>query len=147
MLESQSPRLRRAEGWFKLIAAILAVFGSAWVGVMTLWSAVGNVTTNKELEAHNAAVTAHAPLRAELARCRDSTEELSRRIEKDHQDTVVLGGRMTRLVAADRESNRALKAAAATYYQEEYLRLVRKGVGVEEAMLEALRLPWYDRPR
>jgi hypothetical protein len=147
MTESQSPKMRKAEGWFKLAGAVFAVLGSAWVGAMTLWSAVGNVTTDKELESHNAAPTAHMPLRAELIECRESANALGKRIEKDHQDTVVLGGRMIRWIAADREPNRSLKAAAATYYQEEYLRIVRRGIGVEEAMLESLRSPWYDKPR
>lgn len=149
MSDSQhpSPKVKKAEGWFKLAAAVFAVLGTVWVGIMSMWSAVGNITTDKDLDSHNAAPTAHMPLRAELIDCREAAAGLSQRIEKNHQDTVVLGGRMIRWIAADREPNRALKAAAATYYQEEYLRLVRKGTGVEEALLEALRSPWYDKPR
>jgi hypothetical protein len=147
MSDSLNPKMKKTEGWFKLLAAIFAVLGSAWVGVMSLWSIVGNVSTDKELGDHDSSVYAHKPLRTELVDCKIASENLSRRIDKEHQETVMLGGRMTRMVAADREPNRNLKAAAATYYQEEYLRLIRKGHGVEEAMLESLRSPWYDKPR
>lgn len=147
MSESQNPKLRRAEGWAKLIASVVAIIGSVWVGIMTLWSTVGDVTTDKELMEHNDGPKAHPPLRQELDKCLDTTDAMSKRIEKDYQETVVLGGRLTRLIAADRESNHSMKAAAATYYQEEYMRNIRKGLGVEEAMLEALRAPWYDRPK
>jgi hypothetical protein len=151
MLESIKPkgttRLSRIEGWIKLGIAFCALVGTIWGGTIAIIGAVGSVATDKELAMHDQAKEAHIPLQEELDKCLASSLAMGARIEEGHDDTIALTRRMVRLIAADRESKHPLKAAAATFYEEEFRRLTRKGLRVEEAMLEALRTPWYDRPR
>jgi len=146
MSESQFPKnskLGRLKGWLGLMGTLFAIITGAYTGVMTLW---GNVTTDQELLAHNESPIAHSVVRNQLEDMKERVELLGKRVDEEHSATVELGARLVRIDAADRERTHTLKAAAATYYETEFRRLIRKGVPVFDAVLEAMRSPWYDRP-
>jgi hypothetical protein len=146
MSDSQFPKnskLGRLKGWLGLMGTLFAIITGAYTGVMTLW---GNVTTDTELLAHNDNPISHSALRNQIDDLRERVELCGKRVDEEHSATVELGARLVRIDSADRERKHELKAAAATYYETEYRRLIRRGTPVFDAVLEAMRSPWYDRP-
>lgn len=144
--ESQFPKnskLGKLKGWAQLLGTLIAVGGGVYTAATGLW---GNVTTDSELIAHDQNPVAHSSLRDRLDECKERGNILSKRVEEEHLATVELGARLVRIDAADREPKHILKAAAASYYEGEYRRLVSRGVPVFEAVLDSMRGPWYNRP-
>lgn len=131
----------------QLFTMAWGVLGILWLCFSNVNGALGSVVTDSKLESHNINEKAHPFIHQNVKECEAKVELLSKHIEQSHDVEVALGARLTRILAADQETNRNFKSAAATYYEQEYRSLIRKGFSVEEAMLEALRQPFYTRPR
>lgn len=140
------PKPQRWEAIKGFLQALSAA-GAVAVAVVTfVWSSIGRLATDEEVGTHNLDHLAHAPLRERIESLETRYGALSDRVYKADSATIALGARIVSLVAADRESRRELRADAATFYREEYMRLIHRGTAVEDAVVEALRAPWLARP-
>lgn len=136
--------MEKLKGWLQLAAVAGGLAASVYAGASAIW---GDVAKTEDLVTHDLAGSAHPPLREAVERCEAKALAAQNRIEELRSDQVAIGGRIIRMVSADIERNAALRAARASYYEDQYRGLVQRGLPVEEAMLEALRTPWYSRPR
>lgn len=130
--------------WVQLFLAVSAAVGIIY-GFLS--SIKNNIITEKDLQLHNTDDNSHPIIVKNLEVCEGKVESLSKRIEEAHEVEIALGAKLVRILAADMESNRNLKAAAANYYEQEFRHKIRKGLSIEEALLESLREPYYGRPR
>lgn len=132
------------------VAHVVYVVGGAVLSA-ALWSYAHyqSLATDNEVvevvEAHNKASNAHPSTYDTLQLLLKEQRELKAIVQQGRADDVMLGERLVSLIAADREPDRNRKAQAATWYREEYRRLVRKGETIEDALLQALRTPWRTR--
>lgn len=126
----------------------------AYVGVTAiitagLWSygQYQNLSTDAEVTSaivsHNIASKAHPSLHEKIDILLKEQKSIKETLEKSREDEIALGERIISLLAAEREPDRNKKAAAASFYREEYRRLIRKGLSIEDAMLESLRESWH----
>lgn len=133
-----------------LAHALAVIVGAASAFGGTMWLFYEKLATDAELasyiEAHNKAPEAHM-LRDKLSMLEAKQAKLQEDVDIGHAADVALGSKLVSLIAADREPSNSLRAAAATFYREEYARLIRRGTPVEDAILEALRTPWHERRR
>ena len=146
------PKLEKILEKTKNLAHALAVIigaGSAFGG--TVWVFYNQLSTDTEVTSavqdHDKALTSHPLLRDRIKTLESRQAKLQEDVEMGHAADVALGSKLVSLIAAEREPSPGLRAAAATFYREEYARLIRKGSPLEDALLEALRTPWHDRPR
>jgi len=141
MVEGHSHTLKH---WAQLILALVGIAGIVWGFISSL---AGNIVTETKLQEHNTNDKSHPTIVNNTKECEGKVEALSKRVEESYETEIALGSRLVRLLASDMESNRNLKAASANYYEQEFRRNIRKGQTVEEAILEALRSPFYNKPR
>lgn len=139
--EGHSDRLKH---WLQLFLALSGVIGIVWGSISAV---AGNIVTESKLQEHNVNDKSHPIIVKNLEECEGRVEILSKRVEESHEVEVALGSRLVRIIAADQEVNRNLKAASANYYEQEFRHNIRKGLTVEEALLESLRSPFYNKPR
>lgn len=134
-----------------LVHAAAIIIGAASAFSGTIWVFYTQLATDKEvanvMDVHDKSLFSHPLLRERLESLEMKQARLQEDVEMGHAADVALGSKLVSLIAADREPDRHLQALAATFYREEYGRLVRKGMPLEDALLEALRTPWHDRPR
>lgn len=95
------------------------------------------------VSAHDHSAESHPSMRGTLEIILKEQRELKTLVLQGRENDLALGERLVSLIAADREPDRARKAAAAAFYREEYRLLTRRGAAVEDALLEALRTPWH----
>jgi hypothetical protein len=143
MASSVPPHERRIEYWTKVMVLIGTIVGSGYAA----WLKLGDVTTSVELQAHDMNEAAHASLRGILRAQAEQDQDLRMRIDEQTRISQELGERLVSLIAADRETSTRYKAAAASFYRNEYRLLIRRNYKVDDAIAEALRVPWSDRPR
>lgn len=124
-----------------------AVISVLWGAFTYISTKTGAIITIVELDQHDSNEKAHPSITRNVVTCEDKVEALSKRVEESHDVEVALGARFVRLAASDQEPSKLLKAAAANYYEQEYRLLIKKGTSVEDAIIEALRSPFYLRPR
>ena len=141
MSEGSSDKLKNA---LQLFLAICTAIGVVWGFLSTLSN---NIVTENKLQEHNVNDKSHPFIINTTKECEDKVEALSKRVEESHETQIALGARLVRLLAADMETNRNLKASSANYYEQEFRHKIRKGMVVEEAILESLREPNYRRPK
>lgn len=131
--------------------ALAVIFGAASAVCGAVWVFYSQLATDKEVmsvvQDHDKMLTSHPLLRQRLESIEAKQASLQEDVEMAHDADVALGSKLVSLIAADREPNNSLRAAAASFYREEYARLIHNGKPVEDALLEALRTPWHDRPR
>lgn len=140
-------RLARLKDALTVLGTAFALLGSAW-GLV--WSAISSFATDAEvsetLAQHDASAAAHARLRDRL----DAAETALRGQQNAQHDAqaqlIALWRRQVSYAAADREDDRRLRAAAASFYREAFDRLVRAGVPPEQAFRDSLVERWPDRP-
>jgi hypothetical protein len=137
-------RSDKLKNWLQLFLAICGAIGVVWGFLSSLSN---NIVTDSKLQEHNINEKSHPFIISSTKECEGKVEALSKRIEESHDTEVALGARLVRLLASDMETNRNLKAASASYYEQEFRHKIRKGMSIEEAILESLRSPFYSRPR
>lgn len=134
-----------------LAHALAVIFGAASATCGAVWVFYSQLATDTEVKSavqdHDRAITSHPLFVERLASIESKQASLQEDVEMGRAADVALGSKLVSLIAADREPTPALRAAAASFYREEYARLVRKGEPIEDALLEALRTPWHHRQR
>lgn len=136
--------MEKAKAWLQILGVVFGLAGGLYTGVASVWTRVAMKT---ELLDHNLAPRAHPPILEIVDRCEAKAMAAQGRIEELRADQVSMGARMVRMLAAELENRPALRAARASFYEDQYRGLVHRGLPVEEATLEALRTPWLNRPR
>lgn len=136
--------MEKAKAWLQLLGVVCGIVGGLYAGVSTVW---GSVVTTDELAGHDSAMNAHPPIREAVDRCEAKALAAQSRIEELRADQVAMGARMVRMISAEIEPRASLRAARASFYEDQYRSLVHRGLPIEEATLEALRTPWLNRPR
>lgn len=137
----------QTRGWLELLAVVFSLIGAGYTGYTFLYNQTNSIVTTTELEQHDKSDKSHPSLVQSIKDCESKVDVLNKELEEDRDSQIALGARLVRMLASEQESERALKAASANYYEQEYLLLVKKGASIEEAMLGSLRQPWYTRPR
>lgn len=132
---------------FALAATVAGLIGSAYGAFTFINGKTESVVTNAELDLHDKNEKAHPFILQSIKEYDIKVSAAEKAVEEARESQVALGARLVRMLATEQEPNKALKAAAANYYEDEYKRLIRKGATVEEAMLDSLRQPFYTRPR
>lgn len=136
-------RLARLKDALTVLGTAFALLGSAW-GLV--WSAISSFATDAEvsetLAQHDASAAAHARLRDRL----DAAETALRAQHDAQAQLVALWRWQVGYAAADREDDRRLRAAAASFYRETFDRLTRAGIPPEQAFRDSLTERWPDRP-
>lgn len=134
-----------------LVHALAVIIGAASAFGGTVWVFYNQLSTDAEvtsvMDLHDKAIKSHPLLRDRLESLEQKQAKLQEDVEMGHAADIALGSKLVSLIAADREPDRSLRAAASSFYREEYARLIRKGTPLEDALLEALRTTWHDRPR
>lgn len=135
----------------KVGVGVVALVGSAWTGLNYFWASVANVATDGELasavEKHNGLDGAHPKLQSRTDGVNKYAVSLDQELRAQRHQSENLGARIVRLIAADAEPNPALRAAAASYYERLYRRLVQRGATIDDAISEAIDTPWPQRPK
>ncbi len=134
-------KMKEAFESVKTIVTVLVTVGGG------LWTGFSFMATDEELLQHNLAQDAHKAIRSEIADLRAETVMLKVSYQRCYEDAGDLGWRYVSLVAADRESDHRLKAAAGYFYRDEFISLWKSGKPMSEAINSALRTPWHDRPK
>lgn len=137
------PPEKKVEYWTKVFVLVSMMAG----GAFGAWYRLGDVATDSELATHDDSKIAHPHLRALLEAQGDRYTALQAELKELNAANIELGKYYVSTTAADRELNRNYKAAAATFYRSEYMKLIRRHFSVKQAMEEALEAPWPTRPR
>jgi hypothetical protein len=128
-----------------------AVLGSAATGITLLWSSVGNIATNGEVREavskHDQNKDAHETLQSGIRALSGQDMKAAEEVRAAKKTAEDLGARLVRLIAADAEPNPYYRALAAQFYERLYRRLIQRGVGVDDAISEAIDTPWTGRPK
>lgn len=140
-------KLDQTSGWLSLLALVIGLLGSAFTAWSFIYGKAESVVTVDDLDRHNTDDKSHPSITKSVKDVEVKIDVVAKNVEESRDVQIALGARLVRMLAAEAESNKNLKAAAANYYEQEFLILVRKGASVEEAMMQALRSPWYTRPR
>ncbi len=129
------------------LGVIFSLVASTYAGFMVISGKLERVLIDSDMQEHDRSISAHPPLRGDIYDCKDMASKLAKALDDEHKSTIAMSSHLIRIIAADREPNRALRAASATYYEQEFIRLVNKGETIESAFLISLRTPWYTKPR
>lgn len=148
---SDRPTLRpgpeRIFARLKKIANVVYVVGGAMLSA-AIWSygQYQQLATDAELSisiaSHNNQLVAHPSILDKLNKIEELCTKNGSDIRATREDAIALGERLVSLLAADKTTDHAKRAAVATFYREEYRRLIRRGFSVDDAVLEALRTPY-----
>lgn len=138
-----TPVARALERVKRNLQALWTIGGVVVATTLGMWTFYSNLATDAEvsdsLEAHSWDSKAHPALRDRVEAAEAAIRVLQQQTLQNRASEVSLGERLVSLIAADRESNHALKAASAAACRDEYRRLMRKGVDIDDAIVEALR--------
>jgi len=140
---------------FKRWAQAHNVLSSLWqtltiIGVVigAVWGYLQSFSTDAE-RVHDDGVLAirQDKLQAQLTKLTNLNRELAAQQTKNRSHIILLWRDRVSLRAAERESVAQVRAAAASYYRDEYDRLIRQGLEPDDAARESLRSTWPDRAR
>lgn len=140
-------KLDTTKNWLQLMLTAFGVISILYTVFNYIYGTVNSFVTEPRLQQHNIDDKSHPLIKQEVKDCEAKLDVLSKHIEELHEAEVDLGAQLVRITAADLETNKDLKMAAANYYEQEFRRLIKKGSAVNEARLDALRQPFYSRPR
>jgi hypothetical protein len=128
------------------LQAFLVISSAATATAGFAWATYGWFTTDEELQEHNVNPRSHQALLDRIEVLEGADKLLFEKLSFGRNAAIELGARIVRLIAADAETNRALKAAAADYREAIYRRSIESGHSVESAVREAIATPWFKRP-
>lgn len=141
-------RLARLKDALAVLGTVGALLGST---AGFAWSALTRVTTDDELSGavtdHDLSAQAHGKLRERIEQLERSTRAQDQAHAALARQTIELWRWQVGYAAADREDDRRLRAAAASYYREIFDRMIREGSDPEHAFRGALNERWTERPR
>jgi hypothetical protein len=136
--------MEQAKAWLQFLAVVSGLLGGLYTAGIALSD---TVVTADELAQHDVGARSHPPIQEAVARCEAKAIAAQGRVEELRADQVAMGARMVRMISAEIEPRPALRAARASFYEDQFRGLVHRGMPIEEATLEALRTPWLNRPR
>lgn len=155
MTTSTWPPLRKALKLHETLVSVVTAAVTTAGFMMACYGYVSKVATDAEVAAavamhdHGSAEASATPgvAHPDIVSRVLAAEANTRICGAQHAEIVALWARLTRITAAEREPDRRVHADIASYYEDEFHRLESSGMQPSKAYLEALRGPWYNRPR
>lgn len=136
----------KIQQWGKATLVAFSVCGALYGGLKVFKADLGVFATDEDIEAHDKNEIAHPRIRSKTDDLRDDYISLLTRVKTQQEALETIGAELVSFKAADKEPNRAWKAASATYHRLLFKELIRQGVPIDKAVDQAAEAPWRERP-
>ncbi len=136
-------RMKRVGVTVQVLIICCTLVGMLWAGAQDFVTLFGGVVTKPELEQHNESKLSHPPLSSVDADLAQRLHELKQELAAQQKANEELGAQLVYVLAYSSETRSgSLKKAAAQFYRNEYKLMIARGVPVQDAIEEALEVPW-----